>query len=63
MENYELAIDSANAKKRYQVCEIEFYLDDGDKHSDSFAHKDPIQLQSGKWYLHRLVPKKRDSFK
>ena len=45
------------------MCEIEFYLDDGDKHSDSFAHKDPIQMLGGKWYLHRLVPTKRNSFK
>src|SRR4051812_41318439 len=36
----------------HRLVEVEVYYRSGD-HPDPFAHRDPIQLQCGKWYFHR----------
>ncbi len=36
----------------YRLAEIEFYWY-GPGHEDPFAHRDPIQVESGVWYFHR----------
>jgi hypothetical protein len=36
----------------HRFVEVEFYYC-GDGHPDPFTHKDPIQLESGRWYFHR----------
>lgn len=36
----------------HRIAEIEFYWY-GPGHEDPFAHKDPMQLESGTWYFHR----------
>ncbi|MDI1445181.1 hypothetical protein [Polyangium sp. 6x1] len=36
----------------YRLAEIEFYWH-GPGHEDPFAHRDPIQVDSGIWYFHR----------
>ena len=36
----------------YRLTEIEFYWH-GPGHEDPFAHRDPIQVESGIWYFHR----------
>src|SRR5829696_6100195 len=40
------------AGKRYRFAEIEMYYS-GWGHSDLFAHRDPVQLEDGRWYFHR----------
>ena len=47
----------------YRICEIEFYFKDDGAHNDTFTHCDPTQQTCGKWYMHRLNPKNRMSFK
>lgn len=51
-------------KDKYQICEIEFYLNDG-IHVDPFIHGDPHQSKIGRWYFHRQNSKgyKSGSFK
>ena len=38
--------------ERYRFAELEAYYS-GDAHPDPFAHRDPLQLQNGRWYFHR----------
>lgn len=40
--------------KAHRFTEIEFYYH-GPGHADPFAHRDPIQLQCGRWYFHRTA--------
>lgn len=40
------------AGERYRFAELEMYYS-GWGHSDLFAHRDPVQLEDGKWYFHR----------
>lgn len=40
------------AGKHYRFAEIEMYYS-GWGHSDLFAHRDPVQLEGGRWYFHR----------
>jgi hypothetical protein len=39
-------------KQPHRFAEIEFYYF-SPEHPDLFAHRDPIQLQTGRWYFHR----------
>jgi hypothetical protein len=39
-------------KESYRFVEIEFYYC-GDLHPDPFTHRDPLQLECGRWYFHR----------
>ncbi len=36
----------------HRLIEVEAYYHSGD-HSDPFAHRDPVQLERGRWYFHR----------
>ncbi len=36
----------------YRLTEIEFYYH-GPEHPDRFAHRDPMQVHTGRWYFHR----------
>src|SRR5260370_37571223 len=36
----------------HRFVEIEFYYC-GEGHGDPFTHRDPLQLESGRWYFHR----------
>src|SRR4051812_12134526 len=45
-------IDFIVAGKRYRFAELEMYYS-GWGHSDLFAHRDPVQLEDGRWYFHR----------
>ena len=36
----------------YRVAELEAYYH-GPAHPDPFAHRDPVQLDAGRWYFHR----------
>jgi hypothetical protein len=38
--------------KRYRFAELEMYYSGG-PHPDLFAHRDPLQLEDGRWYFHR----------
>jgi hypothetical protein len=40
------------AGEPYRLVEVETYYHSGD-HPDPFSHRDPIQLESGRWYFHR----------
>lgn len=44
--------DFVVAGKRYRFAELEMYYS-GWGHSDLFAHRDPVQLEEGRWYFHR----------
>ena len=44
--------DFVVAGARYRFAELEFYYS-GDPHPDLFAHRDPVQLEAGRWYFHR----------
>jgi hypothetical protein len=44
--------DFVAAGKRYRFAELEMYYS-GWGHSDLFAHRDPVQLEDGRWYFHR----------
>jgi hypothetical protein len=44
--------DFVVAGQRYRFAELEMYYS-GWGHSDLFAHRDPIQLEDGRWYFHR----------
>ncbi|VTR92232.1 Uncharacterized protein OS=Cystobacter violaceus Cb vi76 GN=Q664_03580 PE=4 SV=1 [Gemmata massiliana] len=37
---------------RYRFAELEVYYSGG-AHPDLFAHRDPVQLEDGRWYFHR----------
>jgi hypothetical protein len=37
----------------HRFAEIEFYYFSKDHHPDPFTHRDPVQLESGRWYFHR----------
>lgn len=39
-------------KERYRPVEIEFYYHWAG-HADPFAHRDPVQVECGRWYFHR----------
>jgi hypothetical protein len=39
-------------KTPHRFVELEFYHY-GDAHHDVFAHRDPVQLQLGRWYFHK----------
>jgi hypothetical protein len=39
----------------YRFVEVEFYYFAPPEHADPFTHKDPIQLQPGRWYFHRTA--------
>jgi hypothetical protein len=40
------------ARQPHRLVEIEFYLHGAD-HPDPFTHREPIQLECGRWYFHR----------
>jgi hypothetical protein len=40
------------AGQAHRLVEIEFYYH-GDGHADPFTHRDPLQLERGRWYFHR----------
>lgn len=44
--------DFAVAGERYRFAELEVYYSGG-THPDLFAHRDPVQLEDGRWYFHR----------
>lgn len=44
--------DFVVAGERYRFAELEMYYS-GWGHSDLFAHRDPVQLEDGRWYFHR----------
>lgn len=44
--------DFVVAGRRYRFAELEAYYC-GDPHADLFAHRDPLQLENGRWYFHR----------
>jgi hypothetical protein len=37
----------------YRFTEVELYYFAPPEHADPFTHKDPLQLQPGRWYFHR----------
>lgn len=44
--------DFVVAGKRHRLAELEMYYS-GWGHPDPFAHRDPVQLEDGRWYFHR----------
>ena len=44
--------DFVVAGKCYRFAELEMYYS-GWGHSDLFSHRDPVQLEEGRWYFHR----------
>jgi 3-methyladenine DNA glycosylase Mpg len=40
--------------KTCRICEIEFYLFQDDRFPDRYTHCDPLQLERGRLYFHRL---------
>jgi hypothetical protein len=44
--------DFVVAGQRYRFAELEVYYSGG-AHPDLFAHRDPVQLEDGRWYFHR----------
>ncbi len=46
------ACDLVIAGARYRLAELEMYYS-GEAHPDPFAHRDPVQLEDGRWYFHR----------
>ena len=38
----------------HRFVEVEFYYC-GDGHGDPFTHRDPLQLESGRWYFHKTA--------
>ena len=38
--------------ERYRFAELEMYYY-GAAHPDRFSHRDPLQLEAGRWYFHR----------
>lgn len=44
--------DFVVAGDRYRFAELEMYYSGG-AHPDLFAHRDPVQLEAGRWYFHR----------
>ncbi|QJW97555.1 hypothetical protein [Frigoriglobus tundricola] len=46
------ATDFVVAGDRYRFAELEMYYSGG-AHPDLFAHRDPVQLEAGRWYFHR----------
>lgn len=44
--------DFVVAGQRYRFAELEMYYS-GWGHSDLFSHRDPVQLEDGRWYFHR----------
>lgn len=47
-----LACELVAFGERCRLLEVEIYLH-REQHPDPFAHRDPIQTQVGRWYLHR----------
>ena len=45
-------IDLVVAGAAYRFAELEAYYH-GPGHPDLFAHRDPVQLENGRWYFHR----------
>ncbi len=48
-----LGCDLLLANEPHRLVEIEFYFHEPGVHEDPFTHRDPIQLTTGQWYLHR----------
>lgn len=44
--------DFLAAGRRYRFAEVEMYYS-GPGHHDPFAHRDPVQLEDGRWYFHK----------
>lgn len=44
--------DLVAAGGRYRLAEVEMYYHGG-PHPDPFAHRDPVQVENGRWYFHR----------
>jgi hypothetical protein len=40
------------AGRRYRIAEVEMYYS-GPGHHDPFSHREPIQLEDGRWYFHK----------
>src|SRR5262249_44387331 len=38
----------------HRLTEVEFYYH-GPEHPDRFAHRDPVQVHTGRWYFHRTA--------
>lgn len=45
-------VDLVIAGAKYRFAELEMYYSGG-AHPDLFAHRDPVQLEHGRWYFHR----------
>jgi hypothetical protein len=45
-------VDLVVAGAAYRFAELETYYH-GPAHADLFAHRDPVQLENGRWYFHR----------
>jgi hypothetical protein len=48
LNNSDFVVDG----KRYRFAELEMYYS-GEAHSDLFSHREPLQLEDGRWYFHR----------
>ena len=59
LNKYKLVLKNG---KEFRICEIEFYLKSAE-HVDTFTHCNPVQLTSGKWYMHRTNNSNPMSFK
>ena len=46
------ATDFVVAGRRYRFAELEMYYSGG-PHADPFSHREPVQLEDGRWYFHR----------
>lgn len=46
------ATDFVVAGRRYRFAELEMYYSGG-PHADQFSHREPVQLEDGRWYFHR----------
>lgn len=46
------ATDFVVAGRRYRFAELEMYYSGG-PHADLFSHREPVQLEDGRWYFHR----------
>jgi hypothetical protein len=42
------------ARQPHRFAEVEIYYC-GEAHPDTFTHRDPIQLEQGRWYFHRTA--------
>jgi len=48
MNNWALRV----GETKYQICEIEFYYNQGQEHHDPYLHGHDLQNKYGRWYFH-----------